>query len=219
MNTVTIIHHHHHHQSLNREGRWGTTDDFATSFLHCSLFSTALWDLVKSRPVHSLMLSSHLFLCLPCLLSPFTAPCKVVLARPNERETLPYHCSLRLFTVVRGSSCGPIACWILARTSSLVAWSLYEMFSILRCHLISMACILLLCGSAVRVHDLQAYRKMDATREHISRILEPREILLSIQTGFSLVNAAVVCAIQESISVLEPSSVITEPRYLKLVTV
>ena len=25
---------HHHHQSLNREGRWGTTDDFATSFLH-----------------------------------------------------------------------------------------------------------------------------------------------------------------------------------------
>ena len=22
-------HHHHHHQSLDREGRWGTTDDFA----------------------------------------------------------------------------------------------------------------------------------------------------------------------------------------------
>ena len=28
------------------------------------------------------------------------------------------------------SSCGPIACWILARTSSLVTWSLYEMSSI-----------------------------------------------------------------------------------------
>ena len=26
--------HYHHHQSLNRKGRWGTTDDFATSFLH-----------------------------------------------------------------------------------------------------------------------------------------------------------------------------------------
>ena len=25
---------HHHHQSLNREGRWGTTNNFATSFLH-----------------------------------------------------------------------------------------------------------------------------------------------------------------------------------------
>ena len=32
-------HHHHHHLFLNREGRWGTTDDFATSFLHLSLFS------------------------------------------------------------------------------------------------------------------------------------------------------------------------------------
>ncbi|WP_419584081.1 hypothetical protein, partial [Thiolapillus sp.] len=49
--------------------------------------------------------------------------------------------------------------------------------------------------------------------------MELREILLLIQTGFSLVNAAVVCAILESISGLEPSSVITEPRYLKLVTV
>ena len=52
-----------------------------------------------------------------------------------------------------------------------------------------------------------------------NHIFELREILLSIQTGFSLVNAAVVCAILESISGLEPSSVITEPRYLKLVTV
>ena len=50
-------HHHHHHQSLNREGRWGTTDDFATSFLHFSLFLTALWDLPNSRPIHSLLLS------------------------------------------------------------------------------------------------------------------------------------------------------------------
>ena len=44
------------------EGHWGTTDNFVTNFLHFSLFSTALWDLVNSTPVHSLMLSSHLFL-------------------------------------------------------------------------------------------------------------------------------------------------------------
>ena len=44
-------HHHHHHLSLNREGRWGTTDNFATSFLHLSVFSTALWDSANSRPV------------------------------------------------------------------------------------------------------------------------------------------------------------------------
>ena len=81
-----------------------------------------------------------------------------------------------------------------------------------------MACILLW-SSAVRVYNSQPYRKMDVTRERISRILELREILLSFQTGFSLVKAAVVYAILESISGLEPSSVIIEPRYLKLVTV
>ena len=43
--------------------------------------------------------------------------------------------------------------------------------------------------------------------------MELREILLSFQSGFNLVNAAVVN------TGLEPSSVITEPRYLKLVTV
>ena len=71
----------------------------------------------------------------------------------------------------------------------------------------------------MRVNDSHAFRKMDVTREHISHILELREILLSFQTGCNLVNAAVVRAILESILGLEPSSVITEPRYLKLVTV
>ena len=71
----------------------------------------------------------------------------------------------------------------------------------------------------MRVHDSQAYRMMDVTKERIRCILELREILSSIQTGFSLVNAAVVCAILEGISGLEPSSVISEPRYLKLASV
>ena len=62
----------------------------------------------------------------------------------------------------------------------------------------------------MRVHNSQAYRKMDVAREHISHILELREILLSFQTSFSLVSAVVVCAILEGISGLEPSSVITE---------
>ena len=72
-----------------------------------------------------------------------------------------------------------------------------------------MACIFLW-SSAVRIHDLQAYRKMDVTRECISCIAELRE---------NPVSAAVVCAVLESISGLEPSTVITEPRYLKFVTV
>ena len=118
-------HHHHHHQSLNREGRWGTIDDFATSFLHfpCSPLPSG----TCRTPGLSI-----LWCCLPtsssvCLV---TVPCKMVLVRPDERETWPYHCSLRLFTIGRRSLCGPNACWILAWTSSLVTWSLYEMQSI-----------------------------------------------------------------------------------------
>ena len=69
--------HGHLQLSLNRKGRWGTTDDFTTSLLHFPMFSTALWDLVNSRPVHSLMLSSHLFLLLSAL------------------SSSPFHCALQ----------------------------------------------------------------------------------------------------------------------------
>ena len=86
----------------------------------------------NSRPVHSLMLSSQLFFCLPCPLPPFIVPCKMVLARPGEQEITPYYFSLRLFTMVRRSPCGPIACWMLAQTFFLVTWSSYDMHSILR---------------------------------------------------------------------------------------
>ena len=78
-----------------------------------------------------------------------------------------------------------------------------------------MACILLW-SCTVRVHDSQAYRKMDVTRECISCILELREILISFQTGFNFVNAAVACAILESISGLETSSVIALMLYHSL---
>ena len=57
---------------------------------------------------------------------------------------------------------------------------------------------ILLCCSAVRVYDSQVYRKMEVTMARISCILEMKEMLLSFQTGFNLVNAAVACAILES---------------------
>ena len=60
---------------------------------------------------------------------------------------------------------------------------------------------------------------MDVTRELISRILELREMLQPFQTNFNHVNAAVVWAILESISCIEPSSDTSEPSYLKFVTV
>ena len=73
----------------------------------------------------------------------------------------------------------------------------------------------------MRVHDSQAFKETDVTKERISRTLQLREMLQSFKTGFNLVNAAVACAILESISglELEPSPVKTESRYLKLVTV
>ena len=57
------------------------------------------------------------------------------------------------------------------------------------------------------------------TRERISFTFDPRDMLLSLQMGFSFVRAAVACAILMRTSGLEPSSETTVPRYLKLVTV
>ena len=110
----------------------GTTDELATTPLHLGLFSAALAELAKSIPVHSLILSSHLFFCLPLFHFPFIAPCRIVFAKPEDLETWPNHLSFRFLTRVRSSSYSPMAAWIFLRTSSLVTWSLYEMFKSLR---------------------------------------------------------------------------------------
>ena len=56
------------------------------------------------------MLSYHLFFCLLVL---FTVPCSIVFAVPEDLEMWPYHLSSRFFTMVRRSSCTPIAFWVL----------------------------------------------------------------------------------------------------------
>ena len=110
------------YQSPNLGGRRGTTNDVVAINFHPSLSSAALRESSNSIPIHSLMLSSHLFFCLPLFLSPFTVPCRIVFAMPGVMW--PYHLSFRFFTMVRRSSCTPIAFWILLRTSSFVTWSL-----------------------------------------------------------------------------------------------
>ena len=105
-------------QSLNLEGRRSTTDDNATIPFHHSLSSAALRESPNPIPVHSLMLSSHLFFCLPLLHAPFTVPCRIVFAMPEDLEMRPYHLSFRFFTMVRRLPCTPIAFWIMFRTSS-----------------------------------------------------------------------------------------------------
>ena len=103
-------------------------------------FSTPRGFRLSVRPVHSLMLFSHRFPCLPLCLPPWTVPCRIDLAR---LVACPYHFRLRLFTEVRRSSCGPMAFPILAFTSSLIMWSLYEILRSLQKHLIFNTCILL----------------------------------------------------------------------------
>ena len=141
-----------------------------------------------SRPVHSFTLSSHRFLCLPLHLPPCTVPCRIVLASPDDRVTCPYYFTLHLFTEVRFSY-GPMAFPILALTSWLVMWSLYEILRSLRKYLISNTCILL-SMSAVMAHVSHAYKNMDMARERISLILELMTMFLSFQMTFSLVTAA-----------------------------
>ena len=53
---------------ITLEGHGGTTDEFATTPFHLDLFSAALVELAKSIHVHSLVLSSSLFICLPLFL-------------------------------------------------------------------------------------------------------------------------------------------------------
>ena len=45
------------------------------------------------------MLSSYRFLCLPLCLLPWTVPCRIVLASPDDRVTCPYHFSRVCFQI------------------------------------------------------------------------------------------------------------------------
>ena len=153
------------------------------------------------------MLSSHCFLCLPLHLPPWTVPWRIVLASPDDHVMCLYHLTLHLFTEVRRSSYSSMAFPILAFTSSLVMWSLYEILRSCK-HLISSACILSM--SAVMVHVSHAYKNMDMAMECISLILELMAMFLSFQMTFSLVTAAVVWAILDSTSGLNPLSQIFE---------
>ena len=101
-----------------------------------SLSFAALREAPNHIPVHSLMLSSHLFFCLLLFLAPFTFPWKTVFAMPEDLEMWPHHLSVHFFNMVRRSSCTPIAFRILLRTSSFVTWSLKEIFrSLIASHL------------------------------------------------------------------------------------
>ena len=68
---------------ITLEGCWGTTYEFTTIPFHLVQFSADLVELAKSIPVHSLMLSSHFFFCLPFLF--FLSLCPVGLSLLNQK--------------------------------------------------------------------------------------------------------------------------------------
>ena len=80
----------HLHLSRSQADIWGIIVDLTTSFLHSLRFSALGSMIFHSRPVHFLMLSSHRFLCLLLRLPPWTVPCRIVLASPDDRVTCPY---------------------------------------------------------------------------------------------------------------------------------
>ena len=116
---------------ITLEGRWGTTDEFATIPSHLVLFSAALVELANSIPVHSFILSSHLFFCLPLFLFPFIVPCRIVFAKPEGLETWPNHLSFCFLTRVRSSSYSPMAAWT-SYSAQLLSFYLY--LSLSGCH-------------------------------------------------------------------------------------
>ena len=115
------------------EGRRGTKDEFATIPFHLVLFSAALAELANSIPVHSLILLSPIPTSSVCRFVFVLSLCPVGLSLLNQK-------TLKRGQTILVSASGPGSgvhhilqcCLDLLRTSSLVIWSLYEMFNNLR---------------------------------------------------------------------------------------
>ena len=93
------------------------------------LFSSALAELAKSIPVQSLILSLHLFFCLPLVIFPFTLPYRIVFAKPEDIETWPQFPFLnqRQEFIITSNGCLGLS------TNLLICYMvLYEMFNSLR---------------------------------------------------------------------------------------
>ena len=157
------------------------------------------------------MLPFHRFRCLPLFPRPRTLPCSRVLANPDDLDTCTCHFNFRFFTVVIRASYGPVACLMGSWNSSLVMCVFVRDEKDFLKYVITIASIFW-CSSAVRVHISHAQRKMEMTRERISRMSELMVMLLSVRMGFSFVNAAVVWALLAGTSGFELSSEIMKPR-------
>ena len=92
------------------EGCRDTTDEFATIPFHLVLFSAALVELAKLILFHSFILSFQLFFCLPFVLCPYTVPCRIAFAKPEDIQMWRNYLS---FHVLTGSEVHHILQWLL----------------------------------------------------------------------------------------------------------
>ena len=77
------------HSSRGLNDRWGIKDDRANTFLSSSLSSVFRKASPTPNPVHSDIISSHLFFCLPFLLPRCTVPCRIIFASPVDLVMCP----------------------------------------------------------------------------------------------------------------------------------
>ena len=170
---------------------WGTSGNFTTNFLHSSRFSALCSMMFHSRPVHSLMLSSHCFLCPPLHLPPCTIPCRQ--SWLVQMIVLCAHTTSACVFSLKSGLFG--ARWHFQFWFSLPFWLCDlcirhqgvcgSISSPL--HVSFFQCLLL--WSAVLVCMVShAYKNIDMTRECISLILEPMAMVLLFPMTFSLIT-------------------------------
>ena len=155
------------------------------------------------------MLSSHLVFCLPRLFAPFTVPCRIVFAMPEDLEMWQYHLSFRFFTMVMSHHALPLQSGFccepprsshgLCRKCSEVSYSISSQGL----------------GSFIRVLlSRSSIKEGGSDKRRISLTLETSEMLLSLHIIFSLERATAVWAILERIWGFDPSLEMIAPRYL-----
>ena len=102
----------------------GAIDDLATSSLHSSRLSAFLMAAPSIMPVHSGMLSSHLFFCLPLLLPPCPCPAGLSCYVPVPFQFASRYCGQEVFVGPNG---------LPSSVSHLFVGDLISMACILRC--------------------------------------------------------------------------------------
>ena len=161
-------------------GAVGDVWTFFSLVYYFSFLSPSLWQRVRYRLKYCL--KGPLSPKQPTnQLSPFTEPCRIVFAQPEDIVVRTNHFIFRFLTKVRSSSNFPMAARIFLRTSSLGTWSLYKMFINIWSHLIQRPSSF----SLALLSRSQAYINMYIIRKRISFTFDLRVMLLSVHIGFS----------------------------------